>query len=199
MSEKIIVLNIGWMKHYIGLDNDEITDGGSFIREFGYGGEIFNFLPFEGYMYGCFQPPGRESVPYINRIIRIERLGATASSAAVDGVLVGWAARKPYEGGTYIVGWYKNATVFRQWQKPPVGSGREYKGDQLGYYVKAKVDDFILLPPERRLLQVPRASAPENHGKGGIGQANLWFADNGKYNDFKFRQDFVQFIENYRT
>ena len=196
MREPIIVLNVGWMKYYKGLEGDELTDGGAFVREHGWGGEILNFLPFEGYMYGCVQPPGKKEVPYNSRIIAIERLGATMNDLFVDGVLVGWVARKP-EGGTYVVGWYRNATVFRKWQKPPQGSRREYGDETLGYYVRARANDCILLTPDERTLRVPRARDPENLGKGGIGQANVWYADSGKPNDLKFGQGFKRVIQSY--
>ncbi len=50
---KIILLNIGWMKYYQGrLDSDPIVGGGSHVAKHRYGHEIFNFLPWEGRMYG---------------------------------------------------------------------------------------------------------------------------------------------------
>lgn len=190
----ILILNVGWMQHYAGLMDDEINDGGAFIQENNWGGEIFNFLPFEGFMYGFVQPPGRENIPYNNRIIRIERLGAIANAPFVEGVLVGWAARKP-EGGTYVVGWYENAIVFKRWQDPPQGAMREHGGEPIGYYVRAAANNCILLPPNERMLRVPKASAPENRGRGGIGQANLWFADSGRQNDLEFTEHFQEFIQ----
>jgi hypothetical protein len=197
--EPLLVLNVGWMKNYKGLKDDQLTNGGAYVREHGWGGEIFNFLPFEGFMYGCVQPPGRKEIPYNSRIIHIERLRASREAASfVDGVLVAWVARKP-EGGTYLVGWYRDAVVFRQWQKPPEGSRRQFRGESLGYYVRAREEDCILLAQDERTLRVPRAGDPENLGKGGIGQANLWFADSGKQNDLKFRQDFESFIQTYHS
>jgi len=198
MREPILVLNVGWMTKYKGLNDDELTDGGAYVGEHGYGGEIFNFAPFQGHMYGYVQPPGRKQIPYNSRIIRIERLGASVNSSFVDGVLVAWAAKKP-GGGTYLVGWYQNATVFRKWQKPPEGSIRMFRGRLLGYYVRAREGESILLKPEERTLRIPRASASVNIGKGGIGQANLWFTDRGKPNDLKFRQDLKHFIQTYQS
>lgn len=198
MREPLLVLNVGWMERYKGLEDDHLSDGGAYVGEHGWGGEIFNFLPFEGFMYGFVQPPGRKEVPYNSRIIRIERLGASRKALFVDGVLVAWAARKP-GGGTYLVGWYRDAVVFRQWQKPQQGSKREFRGKPLGYYVRAREEDCILLVPVERTLSVPRARDPENLGKGGIGQANLWFADSGKQNDLKFRQDFRTFIQTFQS
>ncbi len=45
--EPLLVLNVGWMKKYRGLEDDQITDGGTYVTENGWGGEISNFLPFE--------------------------------------------------------------------------------------------------------------------------------------------------------
>lgn len=196
--EPLLVLNVGWMKNYKGLEDDQLTDGGAYVGEHGWGGEIFNFLPFEGFMYGYVQPPGRKEIPYNSRIIHIERLRASRKASFVDGVLVAWAARKP-GGGTYLVGWYRDAVVFRQWQKLPEGSKGQFRGVSLGYYVRAREGDCILLPQDERTLRVPRAGDPENLGKGGIGQANLWFADSGKQNDLKFRQDFKSLIQMYHS
>jgi len=197
--ELLLVLNVGWMKKYIGLEDDQLTDGGAYVVEHGWGGEIFNFLPFEGYMYGFFQPPGKKEIPFNNRIIHIERLRTSREAASfVDDVLVVWAARKP-EGGTYLVGWYRDAVVFRQWQNLPEGPRRQFRGEYLGYYMRAREEDCVLLAPDERTLKVPRASDHENIGKGGIGQANLWFADSGKENDLKFRRDLGSFIQTYHS
>jgi prepilin-type processing-associated H-X9-DG protein len=192
MREPLLVMNVGWMTKYQGLEDDKITDGGEFVGKQGFGGEIFNFLPFEGFMYGYVQPPGKKENHFNSRIIHIERLVKSANSYFVDGVLVTWAAKRP-GGGTYLVGWYQNATVFRKWQPPPKGSKREFGGESLGYYVKSREEDCILLAPVERTLKVPRASDPVN---GGIGQANVWFADGGKPNDIKFRKDLKIFVQN---
>mgnify|MGYP003590855545 CR=1 FL=1 len=198
MRDPIIVMNVGWMKKYRGLENDELRDGGAYVVEHGYGGEIFNFLPFQGSMYGYVQPPGRKEIPYNKRIIRIERLGVHANSSFVDGVLLAWVAKRPIEGGTYLIGWYQNATIFRHCQSLPDGSMRELP-EPFGYYARAKESEAILLKPEERTLRVPRASDFENIGMGGIGQANIWFTDSGKPNDRKFRQDLKHFIQIYEA
>lgn len=196
IREPILVLNVGWMEKYSGLENDELTDGGAFVVKHGSGGEIFNFLPFRGSMYGYVQPPGRK-MPYNSRIIKIERLGAGANSSLAEGVLVAWIAKKP-GGGTYLVGWYQKAIVFKNCQPLPEGMVREFQGEEpLGYYVRAPEDESVLLKPGARTLRVPRASDSMNRGQGGIGQANVWFADSGKRNDLKFRRDLNRFIQTY--
>jgi len=49
---KMIFLNVGWMKHYQGLEGDSIAGGGSYVEQHNDGCEIKNFQPYEGYMYG---------------------------------------------------------------------------------------------------------------------------------------------------
>jgi hypothetical protein len=57
MSVPMIFLRIGWMNRYQGQTaNDQITGGGAFVKEHGYGHEIFNFQPFQGRVFGYVQP-----------------------------------------------------------------------------------------------------------------------------------------------
>jgi 5-methylcytosine-specific restriction protein A len=105
----ILFCNIGWMKYYDGIAGDSIQRGGSYNKD-AVGHEACNFTPCNGKYYGYVQPTGRQ--------IAVERLGANKSSDHADGVTVVWTAG-PDTGGTAIVGWYTNATVFRELQKIP--------------------------------------------------------------------------------
>lgn len=173
--QKMLFCNIGWMKDYKGLTSDRIIGGGEFVRRYKYGHEIFNFLPFDGYMYGYVQPI---------HIINIERIGANKEDEFIEGVLVVWVSKLPF-GGTKIIGWYKNATVYRKHQPAPKDSNRKYKGHELGYFVKAKEKDCVLLPMNKRIFEIPR-------GKAGMGQSNVWYAD--KKAHVPFRQKVLNFI-----
>jgi len=125
----MIFLRIGWMDHYQGLNSgDNIKGGGAFVAQHGFGHEIFNFRPWNGHVYGYVQPTGAAHNAESDRTINIDRLGAGKDDTSISGVLAVWAATRP-QGGTVIVGWYKNATVFRDWQKPPVGSERNHAGN----------------------------------------------------------------------
>src|SRR5437773_2041564 len=121
------------MREYDGLKDDNISGGGKFVKRKGYGHEMFNFRPYQGRMYGYVDPVHRKGHP---STIHIERLDPTASDK-VDGILVIWTARRDDKGGTFIVGWYKNATVFRHKQAAPSGSNRIFNGEHLGYQVTA--------------------------------------------------------------
>lgn len=174
--KKMIFLNIGWMKDYQGLKSDKIIGGGEFVKKYKYGHEIFNFSPFKGYMYGYVQPI---------HSINIERLGADKKDEFIDGILAVWVSKSPL-GGTKIVGWYKNATIYRKHQLAPQNSNRRYKDHELGYFVKAREKDFVLLPIDERNFDIPR-------GEAGMGQSNVWYAD--KRDPSSFKQKVLNFIK----
>lgn len=165
--EPLLFCNIGWMEHYRGSDtNNTIEGGGRYVRETGTGGEVHNFLPYNGRYYGYVQTVHGGS-------IRIERLGAAPDAAELPGVTVVWTARHPGTGGTCVVGWYRHATVRREYDELPNLPRRStwsWHGREVGYYITAPAEDALLLPPDARTLAVPR-------GKGGIGQSNVWYAD----------------------
>lgn len=137
----------------------------------GWGGEMYNFQPFENRMYGYVQPviDRKHSNP---STIKLEKIGATEEDEYIDGVTVVWTATDPDNGGTYIIGWYKNATVYRYCQRPPVNSKRKHKRESLGYYVNAKRKDAFLLPKDERVVRVKRKT------RNWMGQSNVWYADN---------------------
>ncbi|MDP1551935.1 MAG: hypothetical protein Q8M06_02835, partial [Methanobacteriaceae archaeon] len=166
-ENKIIFLNVGWMKNYQGLKKgDTINGGGSYVAEMGYGHEILNFLPKNGYCFGYVQSPS----------IKIDRIGFSDNKNFIEGVLAIWVATDP-SGGTYIVGWYKNATIYRQYQHDP-DLNRIYDGDELAYNIKANSDDCNLITPDKRVFMLPR-------GKRGLGRANIWYADHEENKEFR--------------
>jgi len=162
----ILFCNVGWMEHYQGLNTgDQIVGGGSYVEEKGRGHEICNFSPYKNDLYWYVQPPGKE--------INIVRIGADPdddSASSVSGVTVVWTATRP-TGGTVVIGWYKNATVFSNYQrysKPPA----IHKQNGIdGYWIKAPSNQAKLLLVDERTLEIPRQV------KGGMGQANVWYAD----------------------
>ena len=174
------------MEHYRGITGDDkITGGGSYVSDEGFGHEIFNFKPFNYNVYGYVQPPGKQTKgekPKIN----LDRLDNSNDNNSVSKILVVWVSTSP-DGGAFIVGWYKKATIFSHWQPAPPGSKRYYKGNKLGYYVLADNEDAKLLTPDERVFPVPQT------GKGCMGQSNIWYADDPEYNH-QFRLDVLQYI-----
>jgi hypothetical protein len=126
--DKVIFLNVGWMSEYSGPGT--IKGGGKAVAIQGYGHEMLNFKPFAGRMYGTAVTPGYGDV-------KLEKRGAAEGLDFVDGVLVVWVAKSK------IVGWYRNARVFRRSQPPPKNSGRSYKGHSIAYRMTAVESDAI--------------------------------------------------------
>lgn len=182
MTDKIVFFNTGWMDFYQGLSNDTITGGGKHVDSTGWGGEMFNFKSFENNLYGYVQP--KIDKKYQNpSIIKLEKLGASETDESLNGVTVVWTATDPANGGTYIIGWYQNATVYRHYQNPPKNSKRRYKNTPLGYFATTRVRNGTLLSVDERVVQVQRQK------KNWMGQSNVWYADNNP--------EFVKLVKDY--
>jgi len=112
-------------------------------------------------MYGYVQPK--------NSYINIDRLGASKKDDSVDNILVVWVSKSP-SGGSFITGWYKDATVFRNPQKPLKNSIRKFNGEDIDFFTVADEVNCRLLSIDERVFKIPR-------GRGGMGRSNVWFAD----------------------
>lgn len=148
------------MARYDGIDGDSIQRGGSYNKsEIGH--EVCNFSNVDSKVYGYVQPTGR---------LNIVKLGAGKNDDYINDVTVIWTAG-PDSGGTAIVGWYKNATVYRDAQKLNAPSELQIHNGISSYRILADASDAVLLPVHKRDFMIPRAI------KGGIGQSNVWYAD----------------------
>ena len=152
----------GW-EHYQGLyAGDKIIGGGSYVKEEGRGHEVCNFAPYREVLYGFVQPPGAQ--------IDIERIGAEPDDDSISGVTVIWTATRP-TGGTAVIGWYKDATVYRDYRRFSTVPTIHRQNGVDGYWIAAPLNKAKLLPVDVRTLEIPRQV------KGGMGQANVWYAD----------------------
>ena len=172
---RVVFFNIGWMKYYQGIpadESDKIQGGGAFVEENGFGYEIYNFRPDSGKLYGYVQPvtQGRD---YAKGQILIERLGAPTDAQSIDGVTAVFVANSPHTDVRRIVGWYENATIFRQRQAPPDGSDRTFKGEEMGFYATTTYGNHFLL--DQAIRDHNGITVPT--GKNGMGRSNVWYAD----------------------
>lgn len=162
---KILFCNIAYMLHYEGNTSRDITPtgAGQWVKENADAHEKWNFLNYDGYCYGFVQNPGQ---------FHLERFsGISKSINATDGVTIIWCAPLP-SGKTVIVGWYKNATMFRDYQ---ISDFTPVTGIDRFYFAKAKSEDCYLLPESLRIFEIERAAKA---GKGkGFGQQNYWYAE----------------------
>ncbi len=144
---KMLLCNVSWMKYYCGVTSDDIPrHGGAYVREHGFGHEAINFLPYHGMVYGYVQ--------LRTGTISISRLDSAATDK-VDNVLVAWRARS--SRGSVIVGWYKNATVYRRLQNPLKGRSFQYRNERINprWIISARDSDKYVVPPHRRSFTVP--------------------------------------------
>jgi hypothetical protein len=160
---KIIYFNVGWMKRYAGPDADDPTIGAhGYLDDHQHGAESFNFVAHDDGMVRGYRPPGDRERTNINR------LGASPSDGQLDGVLVIWLAREPGTGRTLIVGWYRDATVYRTAKD----GGVDFQDERIHYSVNAKVRDAVLLPPVARTFVVKSSLVAPGEG---YGQKPTWY------------------------
>ena len=163
MNDNLIFFNVTWMHSYRGLRGDFASGGGKHIDDYGWGGEVFNFKPHRGHVYGYVQPMGGT--------IKLEKLGASEFDNSISGITIVWTAKNPHHGGTFIIGWYKDATLFRNEQPSRPTMQRGIGGGEVGFFCKARVENVTLLAPDARVINVERQK------KGWMGQSNVWYAD----------------------
>lgn len=149
------------MQRYEGIDGDNIERGGAYNKK-NIGHEVCNFSNIDGEVFGYVQP--------VSDKINIEKLGADKDSSSIEGITVVWLA-SPKTGGTAVIGWYKDATVYRNEQKLSKQSKEQHHNGVNTYFITALWDNAFLLPLEKRRSLIPRAV------KGGIGQSNVWYAN----------------------
>lgn len=157
----VVFARIGWMKWYRGPQpDDEAPVGGGKYNKNALGHEAFNFLPLNGKLLGYFQPrliPGRSST------VALERIEAGFEGGALDDVTVVFVATHPTLGRQRIVGWYLNATVYRD-DKPSNAAAR----NQFTYFAETDAKSAFLVPEPLRVYEIPG-------GGGGFGQANVCY------------------------
>ncbi|MDU6339838.1 MAG: hypothetical protein E6583_00740 [Clostridium sp.] len=197
---RILFCNIAWMKEYRGVtDNDTPVNGGSYVDDTNNAHEAYNFdkITFDDdnkkvpYCLGFFETKCTNGES--RNQLHIEKIDDNVDEniEAIDDVLVVWCAKGETNDFTSVVGWYKNATVYRYYQELEFSNG--FIQD---YNVLAKAKDCILLPlnvrSRRTMWWVPRV-AKKNGPSYGFGQANVWFA-NEKNN--KAKNDYINKLVN---
>ena len=133
---RLLFANIGWMEHYKGnCKADMIVGGGSWDNNDKH--EAFNFQDLNGSCYGYVQAVrGKINLSRIDKSV-------SKSDAMIDKVLVVWVAKRPDSDGSYIVGWYNNATVYADYHSSKSSARNRYS-----YNIVAKKDDCVLLPSD---------------------------------------------------
>lgn len=135
---KIIFVTTDWMKYYVGEGDEE-----KIVPLCGY-----NFQNVNGYYYGYGEGLTEIAIENIE--------GVTADESKVEGVTVVWLAPNK-QGENCIIGWYKDATVYRNAIKEiTLDSERTEKT----YSIVGKAERALLLPVEERRFIVNEVEAP---------------------------------------
>lgn len=135
----LVYLKTAWMEHYSGSLTEPIEGKHRSLhqklkRGQWVGMERFNFKATGTFRYGF--------APFYGTV-RLSLVGGDDAEPYLDGVDVAFIARRPKTGGVVVIGWYKNARLYRQMQ---------YRG-QREFLVRSVLKNTRLLPvPERRLI-----------------------------------------------
>lgn len=121
------------------------------------------FSTFRSNHYGYVQPPGNASG------INLPRIDPGNTDSKLTDVTVVWFANRR-GAGSFIVGWYQNATVYAMCQPAPADARRDYGTGDVGYFVKAKASNCTFLEDDERTFEIPR-------GEGYPGRSNAFYQD----------------------
>jgi hypothetical protein len=154
----LILFNIAWMKEYAGLPDDQPL---GFSEAPGFG-ELLNFAPMRGRMYGWVQTTSLD----------LERLGAPTGADRMNRVTVVWTATKP-GGGKVVIGVYNDASIFAEPQRHAKPRLRSQYGTIQDYIATARREDCICIDVADRTFGVGR-------GPGLPGQSPVWYADSDR-------------------
>lgn len=171
----IIFCNIAYMEHYdIEVVEETPKHGGQYVIDTGDALEKYNFhVCDDGKCRGFVETKYRDSYKSGKQpnSIRIENINPLfKSKSSIDGVTVVFCAHSDIERKTVIVGWYNNATVFRNRDKY---NGRDYN-------LMCDKKDAYILDTNNRTFIVPRATQSDF----GFGQANVWYAKEEKASEY---------------
>lgn len=190
----MVFCKVSAMKYYKGACKKDVPyNGGSFVAKNGYGHEEYNFL--ERYIEGWEDDSGAltdgdyclgfvETKQTVNgkfnqlHIEKIAGCAAMKNGPCVSGIDVIWCATTDLNE-TSVVGWYYNATVYRNYQ-----GFTDENGKERAYNVLALSSECVLLPyglRHERRWHVPSKKYTKAFG---FGQSMLWYAGEEKAAQF---------------
>ena len=190
--ESLVFCKISSMKYYKGVGPRDVPyNGGSFVKENGYGYEEYNFLmrdiPYDWIDDSGTVSKGEYCLGFVetkstnanqSNQLHVEKIlgfgDAFKTEPCVTGVTVVWCATSDLNE-TSVVGWYKNATVFREYQ-----SFLDGKNSERIYNVLARSSDCVLLPQGTRHRHIWSAPSKKYTRAFGFGQSMLWYAQEEK-------------------
>lgn len=200
----IIFCNIAYMKYYKGIIDgvDEPVNGGAYVQETNDAHEAYNFDFFRGegdetdFCIGFVMLA--QSLKNKTSQLHIEKINGcqlSKNEESVDGVTVVWCAKSDKIDGMRVVGWYKDATVYRYPQFVDFINGYVQEFNFID-----KKENCVLLPENERFSSKWIVLRSGHNGYDfGFGRSNLWYAQGTESNaELKsYIENLSEQIENY--
>ena len=175
----IIFVRVADMKYYQGItEKDEPINGGAYVKETQKAHECYNFNPVvqEGEEFekciGFFMMIGGNGVGQLH-IEKMPGCEAMKKEEQINDAIVIFVSKARNSKNMRVVGFYKNATVFRYPHCMTFGDGYQQE-----YMFEAKKEDCVVLPYMTRFSNsewyVP--SSTSKYSNFGFGRSNVWFA-----------------------
>lgn len=166
---KFLFAHISWMAQYSGKKSEPIISSThGYVLKNNDAGERSNFKEVGQKFFGYVPVSEKPEIGKPGEI-HIERLGGKKRDQYVDEITVIWFANEPRDlKKAYIVGWYRQAKVFRHTQS---------RGAH-GYRISCTNTAATLLDESVRKFPIPHAKSREGQRLGyGYGQSSIWYAD----------------------
>lgn len=189
---KILFCKISSMKYYKGVcNNDQAYNGGSYVDKNGRGNEEYNFLEInfnenddiQNYCLGFVETKSTNGIN--SNQLHIEKISGCKllkNELIVDNVLVVWCATSN-TNETTVVGWYKNATVFREYQSY-IYNFEDDTEEERYYNIKALASDCVLLPQGERHKFIWNAPLLIKTKSFGFYKSLIWYATETSASNF---------------
>lgn len=199
----IIFARVADMKYYQGItEKDAPLNGGSYVKETGMAHECYNFdsVIEDGEDYekciGFFQMMGGKGASQLH----IEKMPGCESmnkEEQINGAIVVFVSKASGSKSMRVVGFYKNATVFRYPHQMSFGNGYVQE-----YMFEARKEDCVVLPYTTRFSgsswYVP--SSTSKYSDFGFGRSNVWFAggEGASNQEKEYVERMIHSIESYQ-
>lgn len=175
MKHNFFFVRIAWMNYYQGVKNDIPKGAGSYVKENQNGGEVYNFKEISGKYYGYSRNQN-------GRSFDLTKVGANKKEENIKGLTVVFFATNPKYGGQYVIGWYKNASIYKK-TKEIKDKGR---GNENTYNFECKKKDAYLIPTSERSFILPK----------GPGESNVWYPKMDNLEHVAFVKKLNKYIDN---
>ena len=184
---KVVFVNLTEMDKYEGLEQN-LTGGGKYVEENGYGHEIFNFKIDSGKCYGYTPPWSKLNIERISKNISQDVYGKY-----VDGVTVVFTCSVSGKGRK-VCGAYQHARVYAE----PINDNRASRkftmdGNEIfaNYNIICDYQNAFLIDKQDRIKEFPK-SAP-NKNISGFGRHPVWYVDD--QNRKIISDDIIDYLE----